>query len=1462
MKLGFKEKLEVHRMVQSHATNIKVEPLVGYDNYTQWAQRLETYFMVSSLDDIILRDEKPDETDSSDDWKSYNVIRTVCHLLILGTLSEPVAIQVRKIQTPHELWIELKRLYFRDTTEEISLHLENLLLARNRYTPDTPVREFINQYDLYWDQLQEFGLNTSERWHKDLVAAMSCDQAKKTYFLIAMAGVHPQLVDTLRLQKDLSYREVKYKFLSLPSVQMAESSAQAAAFVSQSKGSNKPTTTTEPKECSYCKKRNFAYKGHTWKECRRLSKAKNTETDKPTRRGTMPAKNPEFAAMAVLKSQLPPTDVSPQLHNYRWVFDTGASSHMTSNKGYFESLSAHRGSVGFGNDTTLQVAGKGTVRLDCVLPDGKISQIRLHDVLYVPNLKYSLLSWHAIRHKGFNLVDTGNGLEVRKRATNQLVIWAPPVGKKLFMVPESIEYANISTYDFWHAALGHTGQSTLRNTMYEDIPEFPERPAEFHCERCALSKSKHKVPGPASNRATRKLELIHSDLSGKFPVPSLEGHNYYITFTDDLTRAVWIYFLSRKSDTFAAIKAFITMAERQAGTRVLRLRTDNGGEYTSKELERYLTDQGIVHERTTPYLHESNGMAERVNQTLATMARSMLLDLPLELWENAYASAVYIKNRLPHAALKDQTPYEAFRGSKPKILHLQPFGRECYIHIPEDRRPAGTKLLPRAEKGQVVGYTDSTQLYKVYIPSRHRVVMARDITFGPLKPEGVTTLRPSRQNEQPTETTRPMFQPTERQVSFIPIEASRPQAQPLRPEASENPTEDHQSDEEQPSMEQQPVTPPADTSTPEPDQMPGGFPEPSYTPKEPVPHHVLIRYDPNFNRSDYKSPTRPPPTAANQPAVTPTHQMVVTPTQPPLITRLGRIVRRPLRYGYELEPHLQDQSIPDSTESPRESDNLHLIPHNQSVVMQEVEEVLDESELLAIGLQANTTLEEPQSYGQALRSPNADHWRKAMSEELEALDKNHTWDVVNLPTHQKVINCKWVYRIKYTASGEIERFKARLVARGDSQVAGIDYEELFAPVVRYDSLRLLLAITAAKGWKTRQLDVKTAFLHGKLKEEISMRLPEGSRIDGKCARLRRCLYGLKQSPREWYARLINYLLPLGFEITAFDPCVLIHRKWNLFLAIYVDDISMFGPQGTHMDCLLKALETEFEIKDLGPIHWLLGMKIEHTDKAISLSQELYIQAMLDKFGMMDCRSVSTPADHNVRLLKRSPDEPTADKTQYQQIIGSLMYTVTCTRPDLAYLVTHLSQFSSDPSPTHMQAVKRVLRYLRKTSHYKLTYPIGTDLSLEAYCDAAYGNCLDTRRSFCGYLLRIGECVISWRSRRQRSVATSTTEAEYMAISMTAKHYLWTTRAITELLGKPIPAAIRNDNTGALDICSNHRINDRSKHIDIHYHWIRELVEHGQITIIHVDTKDNLADICTKPLARPTHDYLISKLLMK
>jgi hypothetical protein len=498
--------------------------------------------------------------------------------------------------------------------------------------------------------------------------------------------------------------------------------------------------------------------------------------------------------------------------------------------------------------------------------------------------------------------------------------------------------------------------------------------------------------------------------------------------------------------------------------------------------------------------------------------------------------------------------------------------------------------------------------------------------------------------------------------------------------------------------------------------------------------------------------------------------------------------------------------------------------------------------------------DDPKTFKQATTGPLASKWHQAMEEEMDALRRNKTFDVVQRPKGRKITGCKWVYKIKRLADGTVERFKARGVAKGYSQVPGQDFDDIFAPVVRYESLRLLLALCAHYGWKPRQFDVKSAFLYGELDEPVYMDPLPGYEQDDMVWKLKKCLYGLKQSAREWYALLSRSLLRKGFQISNFDPCVFLHRHEKIFISVYVDDIDAYAAPSTHLELLISELKRDFEITDLGTASSLLGLHITYSDEGITLSQRAYFEKVLKKFNMDSSRPVSTPLNKLIKLRKGLPEQQIENPSYYQSIIGSLMYAVTGTRPDLAHTISLLSQFNSCPDDTHLSAAMHVLQYLNGTKDYTLFYPSGEPLTLETFSDADYATCQITRRSYSGYIVRVGRSVISWKSRKQDNITTSTTEAEYLALSLACRQIQWFLKAFTDLELK-IPCALRCDNTATISITENDKVNDRSKHIDVHYHKVREEYLKGTFELLWVSTHDNLADICTKTLAKPIHEKL-------
>ena len=506
---------------------------------------------------------------------------------------------------------------------------------------------------------------------------------------------------------------------------------------------------------------------------------------------------------------------------------------------------------------------------------------------------------------------------------------------------------------------------------------------------------------------------------------------------------------------------------------------------------------------------------------------------------------------------------------------------------------------------------------------------------------------------------------------------------------------------------------------------------------------------------------------------------------------------------------------------------------------------------LQVGLAMIVTEVLPITAKQAFESQHSAEWKVAMEDELGSMLSNKVYKLVNLPQGRRAIGCRWVFCVKENSSGDIERYKARLVAKGFSQKSGIDYSETFAPVARFDSVRIFLSFVADRKLYIRQCDVKTAFLHGNLDEEIYMVQPEGFNDgSGKVWRLLKSLYGLKQSPRCWNFRVDEFLKNQGFNQTAGDHCLYTYENGADFLAfiLYVDDGLIAGSSKDLVDQFLADLAAEFEITS-GVADTFLGMQIEqYQDGSVFIHQTNYIKRILNRFEMEDCKAVRTPAE--------KPDSSEEGKVllsadvPYRTAVGSLMFAACNTRADIAFAVNKAAQAVVKPTVGNWQAVKRILRYLKGTENWGIFFR-GGESSFMSFSDADYAGCLETRRSTSGVVCKIGTGAVNWMSRKQQSVSTSTTEAELMAASDGAKEVIWISRVWNELhstneakLKIPI---LFVDNMGTIKLIRNNEFHRRTKHIEIRHFWVRERCEEGSMDVDYVSSEGQVADIMTKPL---------------
>lgn len=492
--------------------------------------------------------------------------------------------------------------------------------------------------------------------------------------------------------------------------------------------------------------------------------------------------------------------------------------------------------------------------------------------------------------------------------------------------------------------------------------------------------------------------------------------------------------------------------------------------------------------------------------------------------------------------------------------------------------------------------------------------------------------------------------------------------------------------------------------------------------------------------------------------------------------------------------------------------------------------------------------EEPQTFQAAMNSKDKTKWLSAMQSEIESLNEMKTWELVDPPKNRKPLSCKWVYKIKKNPDGTIERYKARLVVKGFSQKPGIDYQKTFSPVARLSTIRAVLGIAAQENLALQQFDVSTAFLNGDVKEQIFVKQPEGF-SDGtkRVCELKRSLYGLKQAPLCWNVCISEYLVSSGFKQSTKDPCL--YLRDQVLIALYVDDGLVASIDEKSGREFLEQLRNRFKITTK-PASYFLGLEINKTSEGnITLSQKSYTEKILEKFGMANCKSTPTPA---VKLDRDEEGNDDSDSSfPYRQAVGALAYLMVATRPDISYAVSVASRNLEKPTNVDVMRVKRIFRYLKGTIDKGLVFAKSRDKKLICFSDADFGGDSSTGHSTSGMVFLFSGPIM-WKSQKQPTVAISSTEAELVALTETAREALWLKELLKEIVGVTEKPTIYVDNESAIKLSENppYEFHKRTKHIKIKNFFIRECLQNGDFILKQVSTDLQLADMFTKPLFGP------------
>lgn len=1349
------------------SSRIDLAPLTSTTKFNLWQVKMESILISLDLEEAILGVDKI--TGTNDVEKKKKDAKALAQVRL--HLSNEILQQVIKEKTTKNLWEKLESLLM-TKTPATRLYAKARLYSHRM--EGKSLKTYLEEFREIINDLENLGVKTDD---EDLAMLL----------LYHLPSKYTHFRDTLLYGKQtITLDEVMTSLLSKDKMDSSQKENSGEGLYTRGRSiergkteNSRPRSKSQHKNliCNYCKK-----KGHIKKNCFKLQNKLKSGGVNPKEddsgNANIATDQSDFALFAEENSTALLVAKGLEERREEWTIDSACSFHITPHKHWFNLFNpVSEGVVFMGNENSCKIEGIGTVQIRT--RDGLVRT--LSDVRYVPDMKRNLISLSALEDKGCSFSGRGGVLKI---SHGQLVMLKGIRKGNLYILEGDTvvgHAAVVETTDdtkLWHMRLGHMSDRGLIELSNRGSFGKCKISKVGFCDHCLFGKQKRVTfITPAMHVTKGILDYIHADVWGPSREASLSGARYMVTFIDDFSRKVWVYFLKHKSEAFDAFKSWKVMIEKQTEREIKKLRTDNGLEFCSGAFNQFCKEEGIVRHLTVPGTPQQNGVAERMNRTLLEKARCMLSNSGLRkrFWAEAINTACFITNRSPHSSLNMTTPEERWSGKAADYNSLKIFGCPAYAHV------SNGKLDPRSVKCIFLGYSPGVKGYRLWNPHTSKIIVSRNVIFdeSSLVNRGQDIAANAGPNDDftaPEDNQPAASEHFQVELQLVPFSAQSQSTAAAAPNAEQFSAG---TDEIQQSNQQS---------------------------------NQLLSSSGAVGVSDTAA-TRVSSAQVQVPSVT------GAPVQTIDATRPRRNITAPKR-------------------------------------------LIEESNFVGFALAAASEIDngtDPQSYHQAVSCFDSEKWLVAMQEEMQALQENNTWKLTKLPPGKHAIKCKWVYKKKEGIPAiEDPRYKARLVAKGFSQIPGIDFTDIFSPVVKQTSIRLILGMVAQNDLELEQLDVKMAFLHGDLDEEIYMEQPEGYYIDGKrdyVCKLEKSLYGLKQSPRQWYKRFDQFITSIGFERSNFDACVYIKRCGHsfMYLLLYVDDMLIAAKNMSDIDKLKVKLKTEFQMKDLGAAKKILGMEIsrDRKESKLYLSQEGYILKVLERFGMSKAKSVTTPLGAHFKLTRQmSPSsEKEADEmanVPYASAVGSLMYAMVCTRPDLAHAISVVSRFMANPGKEHWQAVKWILRYLKGTISKQLEFS-NSSTGLVGYVDSDYAGCLDSRRSTSGYVFTFGGCAMSWRSRLQDCVALSTAEAEYMAITDAVKEAIWLRNLYGELTQDVQKLNILCDSQSAIYLTKDGMFHERTKHIDVRYHKVREVIAEGDIIVKKVDTTNNAADMLTKVL---------------
>jgi Reverse transcriptase (RNA-dependent DNA polymerase)/GAG-pre-integrase domain len=1078
-----------------------------------------------------------------------------------------------------------------------------------------------------------------------------------------------------------------------------------------------------------------------------------------------------------------------------------------------------------------RILGYGTVDID-IKKGNSPGILRIRNAAYCPDFMTNLVSFSNLKKRGifwdteqnrlYRAIDQSIICSLKEVAGQQVINYKPIERQYQAFAVNRIPRRRTTTKDprppkkgdgkLWHCRLGHAGPMAIHKLGENSLGVKLTGPSTVQCSHCSLAKIKRQEArrSPMRNRTIPGLE-VHIDWTDL--EEAYDGYVRTMFATDAASGLVTPYFMSThgtERENFAALRDYIEYLENRYIAKVRVVRSDN--ELFTTKIRRWLHKKGVECEPSAPRTPSQNGLAERSGGVIMARARAMRIgaNLPHDMWKEIVNAATYLHNRTPRESLGWKTPYEVFYTHtaklagldeirKPQLAHLRAYGCRAYA-MTEDaqlKRRRLRKLDPRAYIGYLVGYS-STNIYRVWIPHQGKVISTRDVIF----------------DEETFFEKKDL--PSDRElIAHMDELVARVSLEPTQAKNEEVLEEDE-------------------------DILCSKWTwEPDGSDDDELQIVVDSKEDYELARALEEGLITPPPSEVTEEdsafaAYIPFQVVGPTSSHEPGAGTQGELM--------EFQEDGWD-------------DRLEVF---QRVRIGSAFHGTFEGHRMTQKIHKRNLPPVPKRIGDLLIHPFRKEFEAAQREHLQSHEKMGSFmetdkSIVN--GHQ-VLGCMWVFVYKTDKHGFLQKCKARLVVWGNHQIQ--TSLPTRATTLASTAFRTLMAITAKFDLETQQMDAVNAFVNCDLDETVFMKFPPGFEKPGKVLRLRKALYGLRRSPLLWQKELTKTFTELGFREVPQEPCVML--KGGVIVFFYVDDIVFCYRKRDHetVEAARKGLEAKYQLSFLGELKWFLGIHVlrDRQSRKLWLSQQAYIDKLTARFDIDATGRLPDTPMTEVELMPANTTATKAETEQYQRKTGSILFAATTTRPDIAFACSRLARFNANPDKSHQEAADRVLKYLHRTRGYTLQFghQDGTT-SLICASDASFGDNLLDRKSSQGFIMMLFGGPIVWRANKQDTVTTSSTEAELLALSQTAKEAIFLSRLLKALkLRLDEPLTIQCDNRQTLRLLNEEsaKLTTKLRHVDIYKHWLRQEVREKIIMLSWVPTKEMLADGLTKSLGRQKH----------